>query len=60
MFTHRRVSDEAWLEVNTFLPHPTLGRPASSLPAPTDGPGAQAASATAAQINKHIWDTRAL
>lgn len=29
-FPHRRVSDEGRLEVNTFFPCPTPGRPASS------------------------------
>lgn len=35
MFTCHRVSDEAQLEVNTFLPYPTLGRPASTSRAST-------------------------
>lgn len=35
VFTHRRVSDEARLEVNTFFPCPTPGRPASSSQAST-------------------------
>lgn len=34
-FTHRRVSDEAQLEVNTFFPRPTPARPASSSQAST-------------------------
>ena len=34
-FTRRRVLDEAWLEVNTFLPHPTPGRHARSSQAST-------------------------
>lgn len=37
MFMHRRVLDEAPLEVNTFLPCPTPGRPASSSRASTHG-----------------------
>lgn len=37
MFTRRRVSDEARLEVNTFLQCPTPGRPASSSRTSTHG-----------------------
>lgn len=55
-FTRRRVSDEARLEGNTFLPCPTLGRPASSSRASTHGRARRTGrDATAAQINRHIW-----
>lgn len=39
MFMCRRVLDEAWLEVNTFLPHPARGRPTSNSQASTHGTG---------------------